>query len=222
MCPPPPPVSKRFLVLPCSRVRLSLSLPVFCLGLLTFTHNLKRTHTHTHDIPPPPAPPPHPPLLSTPHCQYPTHTSSSMAGITKVAVVANRPKKNVASRKMNKKSRSIAKKEAKSMRGTSSGGAHRRHWRPGTVALREVRKYQRSTELLIARTPFRRLVKEIMSTFKDTMHIRHSAMEAIQEATESYVVGLLGDANLCTIHAKRVTLYPKDLQLALRLRGERT
>ncbi|CBZ25736.1 putative histone H3 variant [Leishmania mexicana MHOM/GT/2001/U1103] len=145
-----------------------------------------------------------------------------MAGITKATVVASHPKKNVASRKMNKKSRSMAKKEAKAMRGGPSGKKYRHRWRPGTVALREVRKYQRSTEMLIARTPFRRLVKEIMSTFKDTMHMRHSAMEAIQEATESYVVSVLGDANLCTIHAKRVTLYPKDLQLALRLRGERT
>ncbi|CAG9572750.1 putative histone H3 variant [Leishmania major strain Friedlin] len=144
-----------------------------------------------------------------------------MAGITKAAVVASHPKKNVASRKMNKKSRSIAKKEAKAMRADSAGAKSRR-WRPGTVALREVRKYQRSTELLIARTPFRRLVKEIMSTFKDTMHMRHSALEAMQDATESYLVSLLCDANLCTIHAKRVTLYPKDLQLALRLRGERT
>ncbi|AYU78161.1 H3V / histone H3 variant [Leishmania donovani] len=145
-----------------------------------------------------------------------------MAGVTKAAVVASHPKKNVASRKMNKKSRSMAKKEAKAMRGGTADSKRRRHWRPGTVALREVRKYQHSTEMLIARSPFRRLVKEIMSTFKDTMHMRHSALEAMQDATESYLVSLLSDANLCTIHAKRVTLYPKDLQLALRLRGERT
>lgn len=144
-----------------------------------------------------------------------------MAGATKSALVAKRPSKSVASRKSTKASRAIAKKESKAPH-TSQGGAKRQHrWRPGTVALREVRKYQHTTELLIARAPFRRLVKEIVETFKDTMRMRSSALEAIHEATEAYIVGVLGDANLCTIHAKRVTLYPKDLQLAMRLRGDR-
>ncbi|KAK7195672.1 histone H3 variant [Novymonas esmeraldas] len=144
-----------------------------------------------------------------------------MAGLTKSAVVAKRPSKSVASRKANKASRAIAKKESKASRASSTGAKRQHRWRPGTVALREVRKYQHSTDMLIARAPFRRLVKEIVSTVKDTIRMRSSAVEAIQVATEGYIVNVLGDANLCTIHAKRVTLYPKDLQLALRLRGDR-
>ncbi|KPA82691.1 putative histone H3 variant [Leptomonas pyrrhocoris] len=144
-----------------------------------------------------------------------------MAGITRAAVVAKRPSKNVASRKMHKASRATAKKEAKSPRASANGAKRQHRWRPGTVALREVRKYQHSTDALIQRAPFRRLVREIVTTFKDTIRMSSSALEAIQEATESYVVNVLGDANLCTIHAKRVTLFPKDLQLALRLRGDR-
>lgn len=144
-----------------------------------------------------------------------------MAGITKSAVVAKRPSKNVASRKAHKVSRATAKREAKSSHASSNGAKRQHRWRPGTVALREVRKYQNSTSMLIQRAPFRRLVREIVTTFKDTIRMSSSALEAIQEATESYVVNVLGDANLCTIHAKRVTLFPKDLQLAMRLRGER-
>lgn len=146
-----------------------------------------------------------------------------MAGITKAKVVTKRPSKSVASRKMHKVSRAAAKKEAKTTPPLSGGkGTKRRQrWRPGTVALREVRKYQTSTDFLIARAPFRRLVRETVSTLKDTIRMRSTALEAIQDATESYIVSVLNDANLCTIHAKRVTLFPKDLQLALRLRGDR-
>ncbi|KAG5507036.1 hypothetical protein JKF63_05782 [Porcisia hertigi] len=145
-----------------------------------------------------------------------------MSGISKSAVAVKRPSKSVGSRKLHKASRAIAKKESKSKSASGTGTKRQHRWRPGTVALREVRKYQRSTDLLIACAPFRRLVKEVMSTFKDTMRMRSSALQALQDATESYIVGVLGDANLCTIHAKRVTLYPKDLQLAMRLRGERS
>ncbi|AIN97402.1 histone H3 variant, putative [Leishmania panamensis] len=144
-----------------------------------------------------------------------------MAGVTKSAVAAKRPSKSVASRKANRMSRKMAKRQVKEQHAGAAGTKRQHRWRPGTVALREVRKYQHSTEMLISRAPFRRLVKEVMSTIKDTMRMRSSALEAIQEATECYIVSLLGDANLCTIHAKRVTLYPRDLQLAMRLRGDR-
>ncbi|KAG5480549.1 hypothetical protein LSCM1_06253 [Leishmania martiniquensis] len=145
-----------------------------------------------------------------------------MAGITKATTALKRPRKSTASRKMNKRSRAMAKKEAKSQHAGASGVKHRHRWRPGTVALREVRKYQHSTCMLIPRTPFYRLVKETMCTFKDTMRMCRSAVDAIHEAAESYMVSLLADANLCTIHAKRVTVFTKDLQLAMRLRGDRT
>uniref|UniRef100_A0A8C8UG46 Core Histone H2A/H2B/H3 domain-containing protein n=1 Tax=Peromyscus maniculatus bairdii TaxID=230844 RepID=A0A8C8UG46_PERMB len=80
----------------------------------------------------------------------------------------------------------------------STGGVKKPHrYRPGTVALREIRRYQKSTELLIRKLPFQRL------------------------ANEAYLVGLFEDTNLCAIHAKRVTIMPKDIQLARRIRGER-
>ncbi|KAG5481197.1 hypothetical protein CUR178_06429 [Leishmania enriettii] len=144
-----------------------------------------------------------------------------MAGITKITAVAKRPRKNVASRKMNKIGRAMAKKEARSHQAGAVGAKRHHRWRPGTVALREVRKYQHSTGTLIPRYPFYRLVKEIMTTFKDTMRMCRSAVDALHEATECYLVSVLADANLCTLHAKRVTVYSKDLHLALRLRGDR-
>ena len=94
-------------------------------------------------------------------------------------------------------------------------------YRPGTVALREIRKYQKSTELLIRRFPFQRLVREIAQGFKRDLRFDSQALGALQEAAESYLVGLFEDTNLCAIHAKRVTIMPKDIQLARRIRGER-
>lgn len=103
----------------------------------------------------------------------------------------------------------------------------RRHrFRPGTVALREIRKYQRSTELLIRKLPFQRLVREICedvkrSTNDEPVRFQSSALIALQEATEAYLVGLFEDTNLCALHARRVTIMPRDMQLARRIRGER-
>lgn len=95
-------------------------------------------------------------------------------------------------------------------------------YRPGTIALREIRRYQRTTELLIPRLPFQRLVREIASDFRDSLLFQSVALSALQEATEAYLVGLFEDTNLCAIHAKRVTIMPRDIQLARRIRGERT
>lgn len=95
-------------------------------------------------------------------------------------------------------------------------------YRPGTVALREIRQYQKSTELLIRRLPFQRLVKEIAQEFKTDLRWQSTALMALQEAAEAYLVGLFEDTNLCAIHARRVTIYPKDIQLARRIRGERS
>ena len=94
-------------------------------------------------------------------------------------------------------------------------------YRPGTVALREIRRYQKSTELLIRKLPFQRLVREIAEEFKTDLRFQSSAVVALQEASEAYLVGLFEDVNLCAIHAKRVTIMPKDIQLARRIRGER-
>jgi len=102
-----------------------------------------------------------------------------------------------------------------------------KRFRPGTVALREIRKYQKSTDLLLRRLPFSRLVREIsVDMMTDEVQYsgvglrwQSSALLALQEATEMFLVGLFEDTNLCAIHAKRVTIMQRDLQLARRLRG---
>ena len=93
-------------------------------------------------------------------------------------------------------------------------------YRPGTVALREIRRYQKSTALLIRKLPFQRVVKGLAQDFMTDLRFSSSAIHAIQEASEAYLVGLFEDTNLCAIHAKRVTIMPKDMWLARRLRGE--
>ena len=95
-------------------------------------------------------------------------------------------------------------------------------YRPGTVALREIRRYQKLTELLIRKLPFQRLVREIAQDLgKMNMRFQSGAIMALQEASEAYLVRLLEDSNLCAIHTKRVTIMPKDIQLARLIRGER-
>ena len=119
--------------------------------------------------------------------------------------------------------KSVATKAARKQQSTpGSGGIKKPHrFRPGTVALREIRRYQKSTELLIRKLPFQRLVREIAQDFKTDLRFQSSAISALQEASEAYLVGLFEDTNLCAIHAKRVTIMPKDIQLARRIRGER-
>ena len=97
-------------------------------------------------------------------------------------------------------------------------------FRPGTVALREIRKYQKSTELLLRKAPFARLVRELaqeMGIIND-VRFQEQAIVACQAAAEDYIVRLFEDTNLCGIHAKRVTIMPKDIQLSRRIRGERS
>ena len=108
-----------------------------------------------------------------------------------------------------------------------SGGVKKVHrYRPGTVALREIRRFQKSTELLIRKLPFQRLVREIVAdmslpTGTSNFRFQSAALGALQEASEAYLVGLFEDTNLAALHAKRVTIMPKDMQLARRIRGER-
>ena len=115
----------------------------------------------------------------------------------------------------------LATKAARKSAPTVGGVKKPHRYRPGTVALREIRKYQKSTELLIRKAPFQRLVREITRGFMADWHHQSSAVLALQEAAEAYLVGLFEDTNLCAIHAKRVTIMPKDIQLARRIRGER-
>jgi histone H3 len=108
-------------------------------------------------------------------------------------------------------------------RKSSSGGVEKKphRYRPGTVALREIRKYQKSVDLLVRRLPFQRAVREIAQDFKTDLRFGGSALLSLQEAAESYLVGLFEDTNLIAIHAKRVTIMAKDIQLCRHIRGER-
>jgi len=126
---------------------------------------------------------------------------------------AHKSSRNLISEKISSRS---AKKSA------LAGGVRKPHrFRPGTVALRQIRRYQKSTELLIRKLPFSRLVREIAQDYCEDLRFQRAAIEALQEASEAYLVGLFQDTNLCAIHAGRVTIMPKDMQLARRIRGER-
>ena len=109
------------------------------------------------------------------------------------------------------------------LRTSATGGVKKpKRYRPGTVALREIHHYQKSTELLCHKLPMSRLIREIAQDFKTDLRFQSSAIGALHEAVEAYLVDLLEDTNLCCIHAKRVTIMPKDMQLARRIRKERT
>lgn len=103
----------------------------------------------------------------------------------------------------------------------ATGGVKKpKRFRPGIVALREIRRFQKSTELLIRKLPFQRLVREIAQDINGTMRFASSAVGAMQEASEAFLVGLFEDTNACALHAKRVTITPKDMNLAMRIRGK--
>ncbi|KAJ7047271.1 histone H3 [Mycena alexandri] len=122
-----------------------------------------------------------------------------------------------------------APRKSAAARNDEAPAPRKKRFRPGTVALREIRKYQKSTDLLLRKLPFARLVREIASEMTTDMNDNYrpgadlrwqsSALMALQEATEAYLVHLFEDANLCAIHAKRVTIMQRDIQLARRIRG---
>ena len=129
--------------------------------------------------------------------------------------------------KLQKKTADKAAKKS-GMKGPKGGVKKPHRFRPGTVALKEIQRYQKSTELLIRKLPFQRLVREISGDHKvitsplcGKVRFQSLAIKALQEASEAYIVGLFEDTNLCAIHAKRVTIMPKDIQLARRICGER-
>ena len=141
----------------------------------------------------------------------PKHASPSKAGAAKTAA---------------KKRKALPTTNSKRKAAPATGGVKKPHrYRPGTVALREIKKFQKSTDLLLRKLPFARLVKEISADFPlPGGHLARWSPEAIlalQNAIEAYLVGVNEDANLCAIHAKRVTIMPKDIQLARHVRGEK-
>lgn len=115
----------------------------------------------------------------------------------------------------------VAQKIARISAPVTVGVKKPHRFKPGTVALREIRKYQKSTDLLIRKLPFQRLVREIAQEFKQEVRFQSTAVLALQESAEAYLVALFEDTNLCAIHSKRVTIMSKDLQLAKRIRGDR-
>jgi histone H3 len=116
----------------------------------------------------------------------------------------------------------LASKAARKSPPDAGAVKKKRRYRPGTLALREIRKYQRSTDLLLRKLPFQRVVREIAQSIKPDLRFQSTAILALQEAAEAYLTGLFEDTNLCAIHAKRITIMPKDIHLARRIRGERT
>lgn len=79
----------------------------------------------------------------------------------------------------------------------------KKRYRPGVLALKEIRRYQKTTEMLLSTLPFQRLVREITQQFKRDFRYQASALSCLQEATEAYIIGLFEDTNLCAIHGKR-------------------
>ena len=120
-----------------------------------------------------------------------------------------------------KKRSTFAKKQPRSQAENPRAQHQPHRYRPGTVALREIWKYQKSTDLLIRKLPFQCLVHEILQGLGVGFRVTPAMVMALQEAAEVYLVQLLEDSNLCAIHAKRITIQPKDIQLARRIRGER-
>jgi histone H3 len=123
-------------------------------------------------------------------------------------------------KKTGKKKTAASKKQPSKKVPTGAGIKKPHRFRPGTVALREIRKYQKSTELLIRKLPFQRVVREVAQDFKTDLRFQGQALAALQEATEAYIVGLFEDVNLMAIHAKRVTIMPKDLQMTCAIRPD--
>ena len=116
---------------------------------------------------------------------------------------------------------------------STTGGLKKPHrYCPGLLALHEIHRYQQSTENLIKRTPFNKLIKEISQEYRicpegpgtPSVQVRFqsTALAALQEAAENFLVGLFEDVNLLAIHGKRVTVMPHDIRLALRIQGDQS
>ena len=140
------------------------------------------------------------------------------------------PKNKSAAGKMSSKAKqggkksNVSKKTAPAKGGVKAssqdGDKRKIRFKPGTVALREIKRYQKSTSLLLPRAPFQRLVRSVCSNFDNDLRFQAQALMALQEAAEAYLVGIFEDSNLCAIHANRVTVQKKDMLLASRIRGE--
>lgn len=143
-----------------------------------------------------------------------------MARTKALATKANKAKKDVPEKKdLKKKAKTQTQKDK--TQGTQGEGSKKMRKRPGAMALREIRKYQRSTDTVIRRLGFQRLVRDIAQQIVPEAKFQQSSLKVIQECTEMYLCRLFEDSQLCTLHAKRVTVFVKDMALAKRIRGDR-
>lgn len=153
----------------------------------------------------------------------PSTSNASLEGIprgyrTGTAVV--RPsQKSKASKTVPKKKFEIKKAAPKGSEGAIKPQARAYRLKQSTKALRAIRRYQKSTELLIRKRSFQRLVREIAEEFKEDVRFQPVALAALQEASEAFLVGLFENVQQCAIHAKRVTIKDKDVRLANRISG---
>ena len=122
--------------------------------------------------------------------------------------IGGKPSRKLATNKKSKKSSQITDKKKK---------FHR--FRPGIGATKENKKYQKNTEFFIRKIPFLRLVREIAQEISKDIIFKRSAILTLQEETESFIIKLFEDSNICAIHGKRIAIYPKDIQIAKRLLG---
>lgn len=152
-------------------------------------------------------------VLTTIHINTPTSHSDTMARTKQTA------RRSVGGKAPTKKS--IAAKRRKAYPKTTGGVFKPHRWRPGTKSLRCIRRLQKSTNLLIPKLPFQRLVKEIAQEMLTDIRFQSSAILALQEASEAFLIALFEDTQLLAIHAGRITIKPEDMQLARRVRGER-
>ncbi|GAQ41092.1 centromeric DNA-binding histone H3-like protein cse4 [Aspergillus tubingensis] len=150
--------------------------------------------------------------------------ASSSTAATTASPAAKKVRKSTGATRGGKRPAGKAPRESDVQPGDPTPQGRVRRYKPGTVALKEIRKYQRSYDLLIQKLPFARLVREVAldllpSEVGAELRWQSHAIQALQEAAEAFLVHLFEDTNLCAIHAKRVTIMQKDIQLARRIRG---
>ena len=177
------------------------------------------------DVPPPPPPPSSEPIsVSVAH--EPSSSSSFIPepqlypALSKKKKTTNRRKSSTPrqARSTTAHAAATVKKTVQKKNAQQSQGVRRKHrFRPGTVALREIRKLQKGTENLVPKRAVVRLIKEIMQDFATDMRLTKEAGEAIQCIAETFVVELFEDSNLVSINSKRVTVMPRDVQTVLRI-----
>lgn len=150
---------------------------------------------------------------SAPHARHRHHPRLGQVALKRPTASGKMPRKKLSMKKR------LATKATKLNKGRPAGAATKKkhRWRPGTKALREIRKYQKSTDTLLRRAPFQRLVREVAQDYKNDLRFQAAAIDQIQEAAEAYLVQIMEEANMAAIHTKRCTIMPHDMRFALRV-----